>query len=304
MLTVCNYHYIRESFNSKYPSIFGVTPQGFKNQLQLLNNQGDFISANELLKNKLEILNSNKNYILITFDDGLKEQFELALPILTDLNIPAIFFANSLNFKEKRVSLVHKNHLLRSQISPDVLLKQIVNSFKIQITEEEKHRAEDIYRYDEKTSAILKFILNFKLKFEDQELALKELFFNFFDEDDILSKLYMSENQIKNLARINALGSHTHSHFPIGMLSEDKINFELEYSKNYFEDLTQTIVDMVSYPYGTNEAATSTVAIIAKKVGYQIGFTTNRGINGINNNPLLLNRFDCNDLIGGKNYIL
>ena len=53
---------------------------------------------------------------------------------------------------------------------------------------------------------------------------------------------------------------------------------------------------------GTKEAATEEVGCLAKHVGYKIGFTTKPGLNNGSSNPLLLNRFDCNDLIGGKNY--
>ena len=81
MLTVRNYHYIRESFETLHPSIFGVTPADFKNQLLLSLNDGVFVKPNEIITNLEEVLKSKENYYLITFDDGLKEQFDLALPI-------------------------------------------------------------------------------------------------------------------------------------------------------------------------------------------------------------------------------
>jgi hypothetical protein len=58
----------------------------------------------------------------------------------------------------------------------------------------------------------------------------------------------------------------------------------------------------VAYPYGTKEAATEELGELAKKMGYKLGFTTKPAVNKASNNLLLLNRFDCNDLIGGKNY--
>ena len=51
MLTVSNYHYIREDFSAPYSSIFGVTPMGFKHQLKLLKNEGDLITPSEFLAN-------------------------------------------------------------------------------------------------------------------------------------------------------------------------------------------------------------------------------------------------------------
>ena len=36
MLIASNYHYIRNSFESKYPSIFGLTPAEFKLQVEAM----------------------------------------------------------------------------------------------------------------------------------------------------------------------------------------------------------------------------------------------------------------------------
>ena len=123
MLTVCNFHYIRNNFDAPYPSIFGVTPYEFENQLLKLSETGEFINQKMVIEDIDSILASEKNFILITFDDGLKEQYVLAKPILDKLNIEAIYFINSINYLEKEVSQVHKIHLLRSQISSSEIMK-------------------------------------------------------------------------------------------------------------------------------------------------------------------------------------
>ena len=56
MLTVSNYHYIREDYTANYPSIFGVTPKGFQNQLQALSSTGDFVSVADLKNNYNDII--------------------------------------------------------------------------------------------------------------------------------------------------------------------------------------------------------------------------------------------------------
>ena len=114
--------------------------------------------------------------------------------------------------------------------------------------------------------------------------------------------MYFSNDELNKLATLNQLGSHTHSHYPLGLLDESQIDFELKNSKLFFEDLTNCKFELVSYPYGTDEVCTNQVIQIAKEVGYKFGFTTKRGVNIHSKNNLLLNRFDCNDLIGGKNF--
>jgi len=303
MLTVSNYHYIRNQFETKYPSIFGVSPSEFKQQLMLLKQQGSFISPIDLVNNVDEILNSKANNLLITFDDGLREQFDHALPILNELKIEALFFVNSRNFEEKKVSTVHKIHLLRSIISTREFLVKLNNAVNFYFPFEEKKRAENIYIYDDEKSAWLKYILNFKLNFREQETIIDGLFNNYFDEEEVLKSLYMSEQNIIDLAKKGCLGSHTHSHYPLGLLDSEGIKFELSNSKLFLEKVTNCKIDILSYPYGTSESSTDIVVDSAKADGYKIGFTTKRGINTSAEEHLLLNRFDCNDLIGGKNYL-
>lgn len=300
MLTVINYHYIRENFDSKYPSIFGVTPYAFREQLLSLNNEGEFLKPSDLVSNIDKVLESKNNYLFVTFDDGLKEQFDLSLPILDELEIPAVFFVNSLNFEKKKVSIVHKIHLLRSIIDPELFLRKINEIVKIDFSDADKSKAHTIYRYDSSLSAELKYLLNFKLSFKQQELIIDDMFTNYFDETKILQDLYMSDQNLQVLAQKEYLGSHTHSHYPLGLTDSKTIRFELEHSKKYLEKLTDSQINIVSYPYGTEETCTDEVAVIAKNAGYNLGFTTKRGINTGNENNLLLNRFDCNDLPGRK----
>ncbi len=304
MLTVSNYHYIRKNFSTPYPSIFGVTPNEFKEQLKLFKNEGDLITPSQFLLNFRELVLSKEIFFLITFDDGLKEQFDLALPILNELDLQAVFFANSMNSEENRVSTVHKIHLLRSVISSKKLLDYLKQHKIDDLNQNELRVAKANYRFDDALSAELKYLLNFKISFDMQESLVNSLFENFFSESEILETLYMSKSQLKHLAKINCLGSHTHTHYPLGLLSEDKLLYELEHSKNYFEQISGKPIQMIAYPYGTSEACTNLVAETAKKVGYLYGFTTKKGIVDASQNKFLLNRFDCNDLIGGKNFKL
>ena len=221
MLFVSNYHYIRNNFKSKYPSIFGLTPKMFKRQLLKLKGIGMFVHPDELLTNSEDIFESQQIYFLVTFDDGLKEQYELALPILKQLEVPALFFVNSLNFMEKKVSLVHKIHLLRSVVSPDYMLEKLQG---LELTLLEKDKAISHYNYDTEQNALLKYMLNFKLSYKEQISFINTLFLNFFDEEKVVDDLYMNEQQLKVIAESGWLGSHTHSHLPLGDQTEEVIN--------------------------------------------------------------------------------
>lgn len=306
MLTVCNYHYIRNDFQKPYPSIFGVTPIEFENQLNELGKTATFITPNDLFFSMDEILGSKKSYLLVTFDDGLKEQFELALPILKNKNIEALFFINSMNYIEKKVSMVHKIHLVRSEISPLKIRQELAKRI-----EEENYRLTTVdikkaiahYLYDDKESACIKYLLNFKLPKDQLNKLITVLFSKYFNEEQVINSLYMTNDQLQHLANNNLIGNHTHSHLALGLLPKMHIEEEIYKTFSFLQNFKKNTNLAISYPYGSVEACQFPVSEIAHKVGHAIGFSMERGNNDLTANKLMLKRFSSNDLPGGKNYI-
>ena len=301
MLAVSNYHYIRENFATPFPSIFGLTPKQFKKQLEELSKHGTFISQNELLKFKYEPF--DKNYILITFDDGLAEQFQSARSILNGMGIPYICFINTENFTEKKVSLVHKIHLVRSQLSSEIILQNIQSDFSVKLSKEEQEKAKVNYKYDENSVAFLKYLLNFKLSFSEQEGIINVLFNQLYDEKEIVEKLYLNDEMLQVMYKEGVLGSHSHSHIPLGNYDQKDINAEFYKTQKFFIDTFGKKSKSISYPYGSKEACNS-VDKIAKEHDFELGFSMERAVTTtLNENPLMISRYDCNDMPLGKSNI-
>lgn len=299
MLVVSNYHYIREDFSADYPSIFGLTPKQFRAQVEELAKAGSFISQDELLK--LTGREFDKNYILITFDDGLKEQYELAKPILDRMGIPFISFINTSNFREKSVSLVHKIHLVRSRLSSAEILGELGNIPDISLDNKEKALATAHYNYDDEQTALLKYLLNFKLNFSQQQDFINPLFNKLFEEPNVASELYCDKDMLKDLFQNNSLGSHSHHHLPLGILSQEKLDKELINTQRFFQEAFGEPAASISYPYGSFEACNGIKEVVENN-GFKLGFTMERAANlSLKNDSLLLSRFDCNDMPGGKN---
>ena len=298
MLTVSNYHYIREDFSAPFSSIFGVTPKQFREQLEKLAKLGEFISQEELLKFRDKPL--DRNYVLITFDDGLKEQYQLAKPILDEMGIPFIFFINTSNFEEKQVSLVHKIHLLRSQISSEELLKELQKSCQVTLTPKEKQMAIEHYNYDSEATAELKYLLNLKISVPEQKALAEPLFAREFGEEEVVQDLYFDEDMLQELNRQQVLASHSHQHVPLGQLEPEELRGELKRSQVFFKKNFGKPAKIISYPYGSFAASTG-ISEEVERAGFKLGFTMERAVNKSMEHPYLLSRFDCNDLPGGKN---
>ena len=81
----------------------------------------------------------------------------------------------------------------------------------------------------------------------------------------MLENLYMSKQSLTDLAQRGFLGSHSHHHYPLGLLPLQTIKSEINSSKTILEELTNSKIELIAYPFGTREACTEDVAEIAKK---------------------------------------
>lgn len=87
---VLNYHHIADITPS---SSYYVSPKIFEQQMDWLNNKGyHFISYDHLYAAMAENGTLPKKPIVISFDDGVLDQYTNALPILNAYKIQAIFF--------------------------------------------------------------------------------------------------------------------------------------------------------------------------------------------------------------------
>ena len=306
MLIAVNYHYIREAFNLPFPSIFGINPDAFRIQLQTLAQWGDFVSQNDIVASLANNEPLPEKSFIVTFDDGLKEQYEFALPILRDLGIPAIFFVNPRVFEEEHVLGVHKIHQIRSVLDPNILkdkTEQFIR-FRRGNLELEPYESKAIahYKYDIAEIAKFKYLLNFVLTIEEREKLIDEIFkATFGTEKEINNTLYMNLDHLREIHELGYLGSHSHEHFPIAKMQGEERDYQIRKSQDFFKRELGEPLKSFSYPYGAFEACNGLENLL-KKNEFQFAFTMERAVNSSIQNSFYLSRFDNNDMPLGKEW--
>jgi peptidoglycan/xylan/chitin deacetylase (PgdA/CDA1 family) len=305
MLIAINYHYIRPHFDNPHPGIHGITPSQLKDQLILLSKAGSFVEPTQILHAVLGEHELPERSFIVTFDDGLREQFEYAWPVLQRLGIPALFFVNTLPVEKAQVSMVHKIHLLRSRLAPTLFLQmlrqQAVKQCIQMDLQVDAKKAASQYKYDSHKVAELKYLLNFILNPAERDPLIEACFAEAFpgQEARISRELYLSQQQITELGRDKCIGTHGHQHLPLGLLSANAIFENVQLSLLSLESWAGYRPFALSYPYGSKDACSQAVAATAARLGIAFAFTMEPAGNANLANPLLLARFDNNDLPGG-----
>lgn len=310
-LLAVNFHYIREPGSDPFPAVFPVPARQLEAQLLELGRYFSFVSGEQVLEASELGKPLPRHACLITFDDGLRCQYENALPILDRLAVPALFFVCGRPLTDGTALHVHRIQFVRSRLAPRVLaaeLESLVQGDGASATDL-AHCAEvarQTYRYDTPEDALVKWQLNFGLGPAQAEGFVGRLFRQIVrDEAAWCEETYMSRGQVRELAQRQSLGNHSFDHLPLSRLRDDEMRWQLLRNQRLLEALGGgAAVRFVSYPYGGENAVGRREADWCHQIGARIGFTMERCFNATLGDPLLLARVDTNDAPGGRRPLL
>lgn len=298
ILLVVNYHYIAERSAPSPRAIYPTTVDELTARLEELGSVFEFVSRDELVAASRDGARLPERACLVTFDDGLRSQFELALPALAALGVPALFLVPGQPLAEGRALYVHKVHHLRERVGDEALAPLLAEHAPAV----PKEAAREHYAYDEPEAARVKYLLNVALPLQDRERVIGATFAEAFpDEAAFSDELYMSAEQVRELERDHrSLGAHSYAHEPLALLQPATLANDLTRSAEVLARITGSRPKVISYPHGSREAVSLGVAEAASRAGYVLGFTMERAFNRSLAQPLLLARVDANDVPGAS----
>jgi len=187
-----NFHYMQDR---KFPlaGIHPVTSEAFEHQLDELGRAFEFVGLSDLKSHRNGVRRLPERSCLITFDDGLREQYDVAWTILRRKGIPAAFFVNTAPILSQTVLTVHKVQWCRAYISPlefryEVERKSAGSGFslsKMQLPSDEVLALQ--YRYDEVDVRRLKYLLNFVVPAQLRDKIVTSIFQDQFGDEAAFS---------------------------------------------------------------------------------------------------------------------
>lgn len=274
VLIIINYHriYAGNTLQTNFDTgVFGPSAEEFDQHMAFLSQHADLLSEEDvvsLAETGAPIANRS---VLITFDDGYLDNYELALPLLRKYQVPAVFFIPITPIEKSRLGWW------------DIIAYFVKHTNKEKIFFEGD--AIPLRMAEDKERAIRTLLKYMKsAKFEESRDMLTRL--SALCEVDFPSVVEQSEqlmswDQIKEIADTDLLsiGSHTVSHRVMATISdEDELN-ELQESKAFLEQKLGREIKSIGYPVGGYDAFSDRTKKNARKAGYRIGFSFNTGVN-------------------------
>ena len=282
----------------------------------------NFIGRNNILDADIfyEKFKNNKlknNEVCLTFDDALKCQIDIALPVLEDLQIKSFFFAYTSMFQGKVDNLEFFRYFRMNYFEN---VDEFYNNFYKVLSYDlnsffEKNRfiiEQTKIRFPHYSISDIKFRLvrnNFLTKSQYEEimfLMFKEKQFNPYD---FSKKLFFEKSDLQTLNNLGHLiGLHSHNHpTQIEKLSYDEQKNEYVKCLSLISDILnkpKNEIKSMSHPCGSYNQDTLQ---ILKNLGIELGFKQimtiepEKGMKKVNNSFLEVARQDHADILRRMN---
>jgi peptidoglycan/xylan/chitin deacetylase (PgdA/CDA1 family) len=267
-----------------------VRASAFRAQMEFLKENFDCISMDQALEGRRE--GCRRPGAVVTFDDGYANNLEVALPILTDLGIPATIYVVT--------GIVQERELLwpdaiwfaakRSGVT-DIDLSGIADplgSYRFGTAREDWQEGvleilEDVKRTpsEVRRETVEKIAARFMAQSTTGNKVVQV-------EGNVFSPL--KEDEIRELAAspLISLGAHTHCHSLLDRIPLDAARESIEKSKRILEDMTGKAIDHFAYPNGNFNRD---IVRIVQEAGFRSAVTWETGYFKPEDDPFAIKRF-------------
>ena len=270
-LLILNYHRIGNPGETPYdPGTFGPTAEEFDWQLGFLKRRLEFVGLEEALA-MVSGQARLRPSLLLTFDDGYLDNYQLAFPLLRSHGAQAVFFLPTSFIGTNRVPWWDA-------------IAYIVKHSRRDIIRLQRPVAAELRLGGDGPEATILAILGMCLRahttdytplIEDLEIAC-----DCQRPGDSAERCFMDWSEAREMQKGGmAFGSHTHRHEILGGLTPAEQLAELQVSRQILERELGNRVDALSYPVGLPYTFTQDTLAAMEESGYRAGFSFYGGLN-------------------------
>ncbi|MFQ5456039.1 MAG: polysaccharide deacetylase family protein [Nitrospirota bacterium] len=245
-----------------------VYPEIFERQISYLSKRYNIVPLSllvEYLYLKKEIPN---NWIILTFDDGYRDNLYNVLPILKRYKAAATFYVTADAVKNRMIFFYDR---IQSIIEAAKVKNIVVclDNKQIKFSLSDKKRRED---------AVLSIVLSIREKESKTQRRFIEYLQKICESETIpyqKSPIYLTEDEVEKLHKSGMeIGSHTISHNNLKRLSQRELDKEISGSKETLEEIIGSKITAFSYPFGKKDTYNNSIKEMVKQAGYRSAVTT------------------------------
>lgn len=273
------YHMVVDKPNGFYPEI---SVHDFERQVAHLSINYNVISLDEIVE-RIRRKESLRRFVAITFDDGFKDNYENAYPILKRLKIPATIFLTTGHIENGNVPWFIKLRYIFMRTEKDhcqLRANDEIISFPMRSREEKFVASERAMVCLKNSADEMRLLLLDRLC---EQLGVSEF--------NGLNNLMLSWNQIKEMSRNNIVfGAHTVTHPILSRMAPEAVENEVRESKEAIEAKVEKPVTAFAYPFGKKREYSNKMFEVLKKLGFKCSVTSEYGTNDFHTNLFELRR--------------
>lgn len=248
-----------------------ITPEFLRLTVERIRANGYEILA---LDEAVDLLRSGygrKRYAVLTFDDGYRDNLEVAYPVLKDLQAPFTVFVAS--------GLIDRT----TELWWEALELMIGNHDEIVFSEEGSQDGITCQTAEEKCACFGKLTdyLTLEASEQGQRAIIRALAGRYgVDLQALADRQMMTWDEVRQLASdpLVTIGAHTHDHFAVARLDPEAARADIEKGLQRLEDELGQRPKHFAYPYGKPNAVNEQAAEIARATGFASAVTTFPGI--------------------------
>jgi peptidoglycan/xylan/chitin deacetylase (PgdA/CDA1 family) len=277
---VLAYHRLTSAYDPFFP---GVPQEVFREQLAFLSHHYTVMDLGELVRKMRNHDPIPENAVALTFDDGYRDNYELAFPVLQQYGLPAtIFLATGFVNGEDVLWNDKITFSLKHSSSRWLVFSQNGRSYRYTLDSMERRlTARDEVLW------LLRHIPHLdKLRLVDEitaQLGIRGFGY--------LWESMLNWDQVRDMHRNGIrFGAHTVTHPILSRIPREDAIREVDQSKRTIESRLNAGVELFAYPVGTRADFDPPLAAMVESLGFSGAVTTIFGTNSFDTDPFALRR--------------
>jgi peptidoglycan/xylan/chitin deacetylase (PgdA/CDA1 family) len=272
------YHYVRDGGEAAHPGITACTIAEFEGQVEYLLRHHQPLEPDALLAAVRDGTPIPDGFVL-TFDDGIRDHWDNALPVLERHGLHGIFAPIGLPYIHGRIPFVQKNQFVRGQLGEDGLPDAYLAAAAELAPEVDVAGIIDEapigdYRRGTEKYLRFKYASNRLIPFDVSVRVMDRLFAEHVSADQaaFVRELYLSADEIVELRRRgHSIAGHSVNHPSLPRLDEAGQEREIGESVAWLAGLIGEPLAWFNYPYGDYDERSERVC---ERLGLTIAYST------------------------------